>query len=407
MRQLLILLAHHPLKIGAFVLLLSVFYSFARVLALQYFVGALRDAIHRYPKNFPHGFFLPLLHVSLASAALAALYEDHCHGRFWSSSTSAQLWKHVLPLPLTLHGKWSRLVGVPVYAFVVACVEAVLVFRNPSMESAAMALARNYLHGLPSSVDEAPTKIHGMLIRRPAEMVWKMLVGDSPMRRPTTSTLSFVRLPVELALAAAVCVSYGLARFFQEPQHGKDRVACHGYLATEERGINGGVYFADGDELREAARNNDILGVKLLLARGMNPNASSGDGTTALHICGQQAIDRAAQVLLEHGADANVSDRLGFTPLHWAVQMRREEVSTSNRLATIRILLHHGANPRKPDSCGTTALAIASRKENEASLEVLKEMLQEEEAGSEAQATDIQTIDGRDIDTGRIFVNNS
>ncbi|GMF10376.1 unnamed protein product [Phytophthora lilii] len=147
----------------------------------------------------------------------------------------------------------------------------------------------------------------------------------------------------------------------------------------------------DGDELREAARNNDILGVKLLLARGMDPDACSGDGTTALHVCGQQAIDRAAQVLLEHGADANVSDRLGFTPLHWAVQMRREEVSTSSRLATIRILLHHGANPRKPDSSGTTPLLIASRKENGASLGVLKEFLPENEVGGEAETTD--TID--------------
>lgn len=118
-----------------------------------------------------------------------------------------------------------------------------------------------------------------------------------------------------------------------------------------------------------------------------------GDGTTALHVCAQQAIDRAAQVLLEHGANANVSDRLGFTPLHWAVQMRREEVSNASRLATIRILLHHGANPRMPDSSGTTPLVIASRKENEASLGVLKEFFPENETIGEVETT-------QDIDEG-------
>ncbi|EGZ28207.1 hypothetical protein PHYSODRAFT_471978 [Phytophthora sojae] len=344
MRQLLILVAQHPLKVGSVLLLLSVFYSFARVLALQYVVGALQDGILRYPKNFPHAFFLPLFHVSLAAAAIAALYQDYRHGRFWSSSTSMQLWKHVLPLPLTLHpGKWSRLIGIPLYAFAIAVIEAVLVFKDPMMEN-------------------------GLFFKDRAYMAWRLITRGVAAERSSTSMLSYVRLLIEVLLAAGVCASFALARFFREPQH-------------------------DGDELREAARNNDILGVKLLLARGMDPDACSGDGTTALHVCAQQAIDRAAQVLLEHGANANVSDRLGFTPLHWAVQMRREEVSNASRLATIRILLHHGANPRMPDSSGTTPLVIASRKENEASLGVLKEFFPENETIGEVETT-------QDIDEG-------
>lgn len=150
MRQLLILVAQHPLKVGSVLLLLSVFYSFARVLALQYVVGALQDGILRYPKNFPHAFFLPLFHVSLAAAAIAALYQDYRHGRFWSSSTSMQLWKHVLPLPLTLHpGKWSRLIGIPLYAFAIAVIEAVLVFKDPMMESVARSLVRGFVQRAP------------------------------------------------------------------------------------------------------------------------------------------------------------------------------------------------------------------------------------------------------------------
>ncbi|KAL4152151.1 hypothetical protein PRNP1_009086 [Phytophthora ramorum] len=373
MKQLLILVAQHPLKVGSVVLLLSAFYSFAHVLVLQYVVGSVQDAIVRYPKNFPHAFFLPLFHVSLAVAAAAALYQDYCYNRFWSSSTPTQLWKHVLPLPLTLHpGKWSRLVGIPLYAFGIAVLEAVLVFRDPTIESVAKMVTRVLLQ--PSREEGQvlmPNHVAGVLFQDQAEVAWKILTGGAAAQKSSTRTFSYVRLLVEILLAAAVCVSFALARFFREPQH-------------------------DGDELREAARNNDILGVKLLLARGMDPDACSGDGTTALHVCGQQAIDRAAQVLLEHGADANVADRLGFTPLHWAVQMRREEVSTSSRLATIRILLHHCADPRKPDSNGTTPLVIASRKENEASLGVLKEFLPEGETGGEVETT--ETIDNASVD---------
>ncbi|KAG6610201.1 Ankyrin repeat domain-containing protein 54 [Phytophthora cinnamomi] len=185
MRQLLILVAQHPLKVGSVVLLLSVFYSFARVLALQYVVGALQDAILRYPKNFPHAFFMPLFHVSLAAAAVAALYQDYRHGRFWSSSTSAQLWKHVLPLPLTLHhGKWSRLVGIPLYAFAIAVVEAVLVFRDPTMESVARSLARSFVQRAPEPEIYTPRGVgvaeDGVFFKDRADMAWKLLTGASP-----------------------------------------------------------------------------------------------------------------------------------------------------------------------------------------------------------------------------------
>ncbi|ETK77882.1 hypothetical protein L917_15619 [Phytophthora nicotianae] len=368
MKQMLILVAQHPVKVGATVLLLSVFYSFARVLALQYMVGALQDAILRYPKNFPHAFFLPLFHISLTVAAAAALYRDYRHSRLWSSSTSAQLWKHVLPLPLTLHhGKWNRLVGIPLYSFIIAVVDAVLVFMDPTIESAPTTVMRSFFRRT-SELEERhyrPRYVEGMMFQDRAEMVARIFTGGAAVEeRPTTNLFSYIRLPVEVLLAAGVCASFALARFFREPQH-------------------------DGDELREAVRNNDVLGVKLLLARGMNPDACSGDGTTALHVCGQQAIDRAAQILLENGADANVCDRLGFTPLHWAVQMRREEVSTASRLSTIRILLHHGADPRKPDASGTTPLLIASRKENEASLGVLKEFLPEDETSGEVETTEM------------------
>lgn len=131
----------------------------------------------------------------------------------------------------------------------------------------------------------------------------------------------------------------------------------------------------DGDELREAARNNDLARVRRILARGVNPNSTGSDGSTSLHICAQQATPNTAELLLMHHADPNMGDRLGFTPLHWAVQLRREETSQVNRLELIRLLLRHGANAHKADPSGTTPLAIASKKENAAALEVVREVL--------------------------------
>jgi len=127
--------------------------------------------------------------------------------------------------------------------------------------------------------------------------------------------------------------------------------------------------------LREAARNNDLARIKLLLARGVHADARSEDGSTALHVCAQQALSKGAQVLLDHGADANARDLLGFTPLHWAVQLRREEPSAFNRLDTIRVLLRHGADPKRRAVSSSTPLSIATRKENEAALEAIKDVI--------------------------------
>lgn len=131
----------------------------------------------------------------------------------------------------------------------------------------------------------------------------------------------------------------------------------------------------DGEELHQATRNNDLLRVKNILARGVSPNSKSDDGSTPLHICAQQALVGPAKVLLENEADPNVADRLGFTALHWAVQIRREEMSLTNRLEMIRLLMRSGANPRKADPSDVTPFSIASKKENESSLGVLHEMM--------------------------------
>lgn len=362
------LVAQHPRKVEAAVLLLSVFYGFACVLLLQFFVGALQDAILRHSKNFSHVFILPFVQISFVVADVAAFYHDYSCNSYEDLFISG-VWRHVLPLPLTLQqGKRSRLIGIPVFAFIIAVVDAVLVFRNPTLKSESVVLT--IMKGLLKLTLDLEVKTSG---RHGESMLFRIGAIRSSnffseyidtQEGSTTRLLPYLRLPIEVLLAAAVCASFALAQFFNKPQH-------------------------DGDELCEATRSNNISEVKVLLARGVDPNACLGDGTTALHICGQQAMSRVAYVLLDHGADANVRDRLEFTPLHWAVQMRREERSTASRLSTIRILLHHGADPHLFDAGGTTPLSIASRKENEVSLGVLKDFLSVDGLGGEAESTEM------------------
>jgi ankyrin repeat protein len=163
--------------------------------------------------------------------------------------------------------------------------------------------------------------------------------------------------------------------------------------------------------LHFAAREGDVESARLLLAAGMNVNlrsqpaisrgagegdqavsratsATSSDGATPLLVATMRAQVPLAIFLLEHGADPNIGDAGGLTPLHWAAATW--ENGTANpvygfddpmagipdrraKLQLIKSLLSHGANPNarmtrpKPsfaggytDAVGATPFLLAS-----------------------------------------------
>lgn len=199
------LILHHPGKLTAWLVAFSSMYTFARVLVLQYTLGALHYWIYRYPSNFPHVVFVPLYYISVTGAFFAAIYHD-------CVVLQSGLWKYVLPIPLTVSGRLYRIVGVPVYAFAIAAIEAVQFFRNPSMESDLSRLAV-YFQGLRDNVylDDLLVKKVLFDIKWQA---WTLQTATSP------STAAYIRLPLELLCAMIVCVIYGIAIFCNEPGQG-------------------------------------------------------------------------------------------------------------------------------------------------------------------------------------------
>ncbi len=108
------------------------------------------------------------------------------------------------------------------------------------------------------------------------------------------------------------------------------------------------------DELIEAARDGDVQAVRALLARGVDPNAATGDGMTALHWAAERNQPRVARVLLEAGATVDSGTRIGaYTPLHLASRRGNSEM--------VRALLDAGADVHaKTANSGVTALHLAA-----------------------------------------------
>ncbi len=115
-----------------------------------------------------------------------------------------------------------------------------------------------------------------------------------------------------------------------------------------------GMASASDPPLVDAARRGDLAMVEDLLARGADVSESAGDGMTALHWAAAGGHGAVLRTLLEAGADATATTRIGgHTPLHVA--------SRAGQGAAVAALLDSGADPNRPTTgSGATALHLAA-----------------------------------------------
>jgi cytohesin len=105
--------------------------------------------------------------------------------------------------------------------------------------------------------------------------------------------------------------------------------------------------------LHIAARRGYDEMVRLLLESGADPNVTDERDKTPLHFAAQEGNIGALQVLLAGGARLNARDRAGNTPLH--------DASVTGHLDVVKELMSAGADVNVQDDRGRTALHEAAR----------------------------------------------
>jgi len=111
----------------------------------------------------------------------------------------------------------------------------------------------------------------------------------------------------------------------------------------------------DGDgetALHRAALVSNVKAIDLLVRAGANVNARSSTGKTPLILASTMGHTDACRALHEAGADARIVDESGRDALHWAV-LRNDKADL------VRFLIGIGANAKRPDSYGQTAIDLA------------------------------------------------
>ena len=118
--------------------------------------------------------------------------------------------------------------------------------------------------------------------------------------------------------------------------------------------VNTREYKTGESALHIVVRRHDDLWTRFLLAKGANPNVRDNEGNTPLIVAAQLGFAEGTAALIDGKANVNAANDSGETPLIVAVQ-RRDIVS-------VRLLLAAGANPKTSDHiAGMSARDYAER----------------------------------------------
>jgi uncharacterized protein len=106
--------------------------------------------------------------------------------------------------------------------------------------------------------------------------------------------------------------------------------------------------------LHIVTRQRQLDWVGFLLQKGANPNVGNADGDTPLIVASRIGFEEAARYLLRYNANVDATNRRGETALIVAVQQRQPRI--------VELLMKSGANPDKTDhAAGYSARDYAKR----------------------------------------------
>ncbi len=126
-----------------------------------------------------------------------------------------------------------------------------------------------------------------------------------------------------------------------------DRAEFDALVAKNQTVINARDITSGQTGMHIAVERRDIVWLTYLANQGANPNIADGKGVTPLMLASQLGFFDGVETLVTAGARVDIANSTGETPLILAVHRGDTQM--------MRILLRAGANPDRNDNSGRSA----------------------------------------------------
>jgi ankyrin repeat protein len=127
----------------------------------------------------------------------------------------------------------------------------------------------------------------------------------------------------------------------------KDRAEFDQLIAKNHTVINARDLSSGRTALHIAVARRDVVWLNYIASQGANPNISDSRGVTPIMLASQLGWGEGIQALIDAGAHVDEPNSTGETPLISAVHRRDTQM--------MRILLRAGADPDRTDNSGRSA----------------------------------------------------
>ena len=173
------------------------------------------------------------------------------------------------------------------------------------------------------------------------------------MKRTVLAAI-FLALSTAVALPAPVAAQMRSEGYtFLKAVKDKDGDVVTDMLSDPSSQIVNSRDFSSGENaLHIVVRRRDATWVRFLLGNGANPNLGDRAGVTPLQLAVQLGFADGVAELVKRGARVDVTNAAGETPLISAVHRDDAEL--------VKVLLEAGANPDRADNSGRTARDYAA-----------------------------------------------
>jgi ankyrin repeat protein len=158
------------------------------------------------------------------------------------------------------------------------------------------------------------------------------------IRQLTIATVAASMLAASPPAAAQFTESYKFLKAVRDGDGAKVQEALDSPGSTL---VNTKDYSSGEAALHIVVKRRDSTWLGFLLGKGAQPDVRDGQGNTPLALASQLGFSDGVQQLLSRGAKVDLENSQGETPLILAVHNRD--------LVTTRLLLTAGANPKKAD----------------------------------------------------------